>query len=228
MADQADRKKNTDRGLRCIAAIERRREERSVKRWAQRRAHRKGKINMDTPRPRGEAQEPTYKPQPTLEYTRHLKIATLNLRGLMQPGKREEVERWMKKDHINIVCAQETHTSTNQKEKRKDYPWYFSGNDKGERDYAGVAIIIDNSLAKYIRDVTPHSNRASELSLEGSVPITIIGAYAPQAGRPQHEKENFYEQLRSIIKKINKKGPYILAGDWNAKIQEPGNEEETQ
>ena len=50
--------------------------------------------------------------------------------------------------------------------------------------------------------------------------------YAPQAGRPQSEKEASYEKLQEIIKHIPQKGPYDLAGEWNAKVQEYENEEE--
>ena len=60
-------------------------------------------------------------------------IATLNLRGLKQVGKREEVEMWMNKQNIDIPCAQETHAALNSKETRKEYTWYLNGNATGER-----------------------------------------------------------------------------------------------
>ena len=54
----------------------------------------------------------------------------------------------------------------------------------------------------------------------------MISVYAPQAGRPQEEKEVFYTALNKHIKNINKKGPYLIMGDWNARLQEAENEEE--
>ena len=64
---------------------------------------------------------------------RSIRIATLNLRGLKQVGKREEVERWMDQHSIDILAAQETHTSQNSREKRKDYTWFMNGSEEGNR-----------------------------------------------------------------------------------------------
>ena len=57
-----------------------------------------------------------------------IKIGTINLRGMKQQGKREELERWMTKKNIGITCAQETHVSKNC-----EYTWYLNGSDEGER-----------------------------------------------------------------------------------------------
>ena len=42
------------------------------------------------------------------------------------------------------------------------------------------------------------------------------------------EKEHFYQELKSLIKNIPKKGPFLLLGDWNAKPQEADTEDEEQ
>ena len=68
---------------------------------------------------------------------------------------------------IAILGAQETHTDKNNKEKRQKYTWYLNGNEKGDRDYAGVAIVIRNDLGKYVEDVIPHTPRIAEIRLKG-------------------------------------------------------------
>ena len=88
--------------------------------------------------------------------------------------------------------------------------------------------MISNKLNKYISDVIPHNSRVTELRIEGTAPISLMNIYAPQSGRPKEEKEQFYQELRSLIKNIPKQGPFLLIGDWNAKLQEPDNEEEAQ
>ena len=115
-----------------------------------------------------------------MEQALELKIATINLRGLKQPGKREEVERWMTAQNIDILMAQETHISQNSREKKKDYTWYLNGNEAGEREFAGMAVVVTNKMHKYITDVIPHTNRMVELRLCGTTPVTILGIYAPQ------------------------------------------------
>ena len=52
------------------------------------------------------AQEPRRATE-KIKYGKKLKIATLNVRGLKKPGKREEVEQWMKRNEAMIACLQE-------------------------------------------------------------------------------------------------------------------------
>ena len=132
----------------------------------------------------------------------------------------------MTNNSIDITCAQETHISQNSKEKKKDYTWYLNGNEQGEREFAGMAVIIRNHMSKFVTDIIPHSSRIVEIKLAGTSPISILAVYAPQSGRPQEEKSNFYELLHKLIQGINKGGPWLVMGDWNAKIQEADNEEE--
>ena len=91
-----------------------------------------------------------------------------------------------------------------------------------------MAFIIKNAMAKHITDIIPHSNRITEMRIAGSAPVTILNIYAPQSGRTKEEKDAFHQELRNIIKKIPKKGPYLIIGDWNAKVQEADTEEEQQ
>ena len=127
--------------------------------------------------------------QPKIPQGTDIKIATAIVRGLKQPGKREEIERWMTQNTVDIMGIQETHCAANSKEKRREYSWYLNGTEEGNREFAGVGIIINNKWGKYVKDVIPHSHRIVELQLEGVAPISIVTVYAPQAGRTQTDKE---------------------------------------
>ena len=56
-----------------------------------------------------------------------MNIAALSIRGLRVSGKTEEIERWMKAEEIHILCIQEARIQQNTRETRKEYTWYFSG-----------------------------------------------------------------------------------------------------
>ena len=86
----------------------------------------------------------------------------------------------MKKNDIDIMGVQETHTSQNSKERRKDYTWYLNGNETGESEFAGMAWIISNELNKYIKDVIPHNERITELHIEWAAPITLLNMHHNQ------------------------------------------------
>ncbi len=46
----------------------------------------------------------------------------------------------------------------------------------------------DNEMVKNIEDIIPISDRIIVLRLRGTMPVTIIGAYIPQAHRPKEKK----------------------------------------
>ena len=57
------------------------------------------------------------------------------------------------------------------------------------------------------------------ITLNATLPITIINTHIPQAERPEDEKLQIYNDLRHIINKCRNKGPTYLIGDMNARIQ---------
>ena len=127
----------------------------------------------------------------------------MNIQGIMQLGKRATIEAWMKENNIHIMTLQETHSQSNTMESRQTYGWYFSGNESGQREWAGVATVIDPKCIKYIAEAIPVSPRIQVLVLGSAAPTTIINVYAPQAGKPEHEKKTFYKQLMQTCSKCS-------------------------
>ena len=46
--------------------------------------------------------------------------------------------------------------------------------------------------------------------------MTFVSVYAPQVGRPQEEKDEFYDELYRVIGKL--KGKYVVLGDINRHV----------
>ena len=55
-----------------------------------------------------------------------MRVATINVRGILQETKRHEVETWAAAKKIDIIGVQETHINTNQTWKGDTYTWFFS------------------------------------------------------------------------------------------------------
>ena len=134
----------------------------------------------------------------------------------------------MIKQSIDVLALQETHIAQNNKERREKFTWYTNDNEDSKREFAGMAFVINNEHNKQIEDLKPHTSRIVELILRSSAPLTIVNVYAPQSGRPEEEKEQFYQQLKEVLSKTNKKGPILIIGDFNARLQEPEDEEEEE
>ena len=84
--DSANKPRNTHRGLRSKPAIAKRKKNRQIKRAIARRIHRASRRALEAP-----AQEPQ-PPNTQLPLKRKIRIATLNVRGINQAGKRKEIE----------------------------------------------------------------------------------------------------------------------------------------
>ena len=111
----------------------------------------------------------------------------------------------MEEQAIAVLAIQETHTAAQPEESRSRSHWYYSGNQKNEREFAGVAFAILPQFKEYIGDVIPVSPRILTLTLSGAAPLTLICAYAPQSGRTDKEKEDFIKTYKQHIKQQTSK-----------------------
>ena len=230
-------KRNTKRGLRSQDAIIRRRASRSYKRNVARAASRKVKSGAPFVAPQG-AQEPSEeqigKRQHTqakkLEYGKVFRAATLNTQGMKRAAKRDMIEAWMEDKGVSILAIQETHINTTHMERRKRYTWFFSGSTpegKPGNIYAGVGFVIKNTLLNYVSDMRPISDRVMDMTLGATLPITIISIYAPTAEHPEEEKDLFYKLVQETYQEHKSRGPTLIIGDFNARLQCKACEAET-
>ncbi len=79
--------------------------------------------------------------------------------------------------------------------------------------------MIENKYVQYIKDIEPISDRIIRIMLKGTMPTTMIGAYMPQAGRAEEDRDKAYEELSKVVRKYKGRGPLYLVGDMNARIQ---------
>lgn len=119
-----------------------------------------------------------------------------------------------------IAAIQETRSERNTREARKEYTWYFSGENGREEYTAGVAFIINNKWTQYIEDVEPYTDRLMTITLNAKLPLTIINTHIPHAERPDTEKDDAYRNLDIAFRKQKNKGPTFVVGDFNARLLE--------
>ena len=100
------------------------------------------------------------------------------------------IELWMKENEIDIACIQEAHIETKQRETRKEYTWFMSG-EKNARgvEHAGVGITIRSKWQNLTEDISPINSRIMHMTIRHTTPITILATYAPQA----HTKDEWIE-----------------------------------
>jgi exonuclease III len=74
-------------------------------------------------------------------------------------------------------------------------------------------------IQKHIISYELHNERLCKLRVKGKYDnITLINAYAPTEDKTEEIKEQFYDDLQSIVDKVPKSDLTIILGDVNAKL----------
>ncbi|XP_076037322.1 uncharacterized protein LOC143022828 [Oratosquilla oratoria] len=95
-----------------------------------------------------------------------------------------------------------------------------------ERKY-GVAFILAPNFAERVGKIEYVNERILGMTLQLSTSkVSLIQVYALQQGRPQEEKEFFYQKLQDTLDKIEDVDKIVL-GDLNAHVGNKRNNTES-
>ena len=141
-----------------------------------------------------------------------IRVGTINLSTLR--GKEEEIILMMQERRIDILGLCETRLpGEGSKLLHNDYQLLYKG---GIQARHGVGVIVSNELAKNIGHENYKSDRIISFSMKvGACRISFIQVYAPQQGRPQLEKEEFYRQLQEVKDSVPYAENTVVMGDLN-------------
>ncbi len=144
-----------------------------------------------------------------------LKIATLNVRGLQDKTKRNEIFYWLRQKHYDITLLQETRVGEND-------VWKWSREWEGEGAYwgvgatnsRGVGVLIRKGLNAKIHDVVKdRDGRMVKLKVEWKeMKFQIVNIYAPNN---EKERKNFFQKLKSDVDPKDDEWHLVIGGDYN-------------
>lgn len=142
---------------------------------------------------------------------------------MYESGKIHNIVKEMTRLKIQIMGISETWWPNTGQCNVQDHEVYYSGStDPQHRN--GVGIIVTREIKKYVKAFIPYSDRMLLLQIHAApMDINIIQIYAPTADKDEELIEEFYDQLRDLMKSIKGNEVTIIMGDFNAKV---GNEPE--
>ena len=154
-----------------------------------------------------------------LERTRtfdYMYFGTINIGTLKD--KAEEIVHTMTERNLKLIGLAETRFSGNgHRNLHEDFELFYSGDQASTRH--GVAIILHPDICKYVEKVIYVNNRIIALTLNlQSYKVSFIQAYAPQQGRPQEEKEAFYNDLQDTFDSLPTESEINIIGDLNGHV----------
>lgn len=155
-------------------------------------------------------------------------IACWNVRTLQDNKTSPErktaiVARFLQEKSIKIAALSETRLpETGQLEEVVGgYTFYWSGKPADKKHESGVCFAIRSDMVKSL-DSLPIAINDRLMTLRISIGrnkfATLISAYAPTMTNEEENKEKFYADLRSVLKRINHQDKVFLMGDFNARV----------
>ena len=139
------------------------------------------------------------------EYAKELKVVSLNVRGMREITKREQVITYMKK---NLLCLQEAKIPSSSIEQRDYSIFVFSTSETGGTDHHGVGFCYNRRIEKHRNHYTQHSSHLAEMeiNMHGST-LVILTAYMPHDASAEIERFAAWEEMSNRIRDIthNKK-----------------------
>ena len=154
--------------------------------------------------------------------------AARNVRTLLEKNKSHVrptavVSRELDRYNIDIAALSETRVLGESRidEVGTGYTFFLKGKAPGERHLHGVGFAVRTNLLSILNGKYPNGINERlmtvDLHLDGCI-LTLISAYAPTLCGSDEDKEDFYDNLSSIIKNVPRTNKLLLLGDFNARV----------
>ena len=122
---------------------------------------------------------------------------------------------------VEVCCIQEVRWKGEGCRALQWYNLIWKGNSEGT---AGVGVLVASELADRIIRVERISDRVIAVDLViGEQIVKVVSCYAPQAGRSQIEKEEFWRQVEGVIMNTDINQEVIVGGDMNGHVGQVAN-----
>ena len=163
----------------------------------------------------------------TLGTRTRTRIGTWNVRTLYQVGKLNQLVGEARRLKLEILGVSEARwTGFGEKKLATGEVFLYSGlQEENAPHEKGVGLLLSAKAYKSLIDWRPINERIITCRLKARFRnITIIQSYAPTENAALQTKEDFYDQLGSVVNSVHKKDILLLLGDFNAQIGQDNTE----
>lgn len=137
---------------------------------------------------------------------------------MCEAGKIHNTIKEMERLHIDIMGISEMRWPGTGECQVDDHIVYYAGNVE-KNHLQGVGFILNKKLRSTIIGCLPHSDRVIMIKLRGSpFNVNLIQVYAPTSDKSEEVIEDFYAQIKEVLKNTKRRDINIIMGDFNAKV----------
>ena len=154
----------------------------------------------------------------TMSIKTDIQIITLNVRGLNDKKKRQELFYWLRKQDVDIIALHETHLGKDNDEWRWTREWdgqsYWTNVSTNSK---GVALLFNRKFKYDILNIQKEkSGRLISASVKfGDKCVRLVCVYAPNDG---NERVKFFRS--TVEEHIDNEEHTILLGDFNCTLHD--------
>ena len=147
-----------------------------------------------------------------------IRVCTINVGTLV--GRGRELVAMLTKRKIDMCCIQEVRyrnqgCTTIGEGDDKFKLWYSGGQEKKN----GVGILMRADMSDNVIEVHRYDDRMMRIKLViGKKVWNVFSIYAPQTGRPDQEKIDFWESFEDEVGRIPESEILLIGGDVNGHV----------
>ncbi|XP_038066715.1 uncharacterized protein LOC119736778 [Patiria miniata] len=120
---------------------------------------------------------------------------------------------------VDIAAVQETRLLGSGTLRERDFTFFWQGKGPEEIREHGVGFAVRSTLIGMTEPCERGTERILTLRLHTTDgPVNLVSAYAPTLYSSQEAKDEFYDQLQTVIQGIPSRELLLLLGDVNARV----------
>ena len=132
-------------------------------------------------------------------------------------GRGRELAETLRRRSVDVACIQETRWEGSAvRNLGEGYKLLYHGENNKKN---GVGMVVSKKCVERIVKVERHSDRlmAVQLIVEDKI-WNVFSAYTPKVGKPEEEKEEFWEKLEATLNQDPQDQELIIGGDLNTNL----------
>ena len=148
-----------------------------------------------------------------------VRVGCWNVRTMFSVGKTAQIVKEARRYKLRVLGISECRWSDfGRLQTATGETILYSGRDDDVHQ-SGVALLLDKATAGSLIEWNPFNDRiiTARLNLQ-YIKTTIVQVYAPTNDAESEAKDDFYDQLQSVLEGVPKHDLLIVMGDWNAKV----------
>jgi len=160
---------------------------------------------------------PERKPK-LLSCKEEMRVGTWNVRTMNREGKLKELCDNAERYHLDLVGVQEVRWTGKDKTREGQWTFAYSGREDNHHE-EGVGLLMSKRAADVLTSLDCVNERMMRARFKAGVTnMSVIVGYAPTEVTNTKAKDEFYEQLDSILGQVPKHDVCLLLGDFNARV----------